>query len=247
MSDKDRADRVLVALGHFDSRAAAQSAIVAGCVRVNGVLLQKPSAKIAASDRIEAQAQHPWVSRGGIKLAHALDVFGVDPSGQVCLDVGASTGGFTDVLLQSGAAHIYAVDVGRGQLHERIASDPRVTALEATDARHLDRSLVRQAPSLIVCDASFIALEKLLAVPLSLAAEPADLVCLFKPQFQVGRAHVGKGGLVTDQVASDQAEAAFCEWLAGQGWHVVARTDSPITGGDGNRERLVHARQIETS
>ena len=243
MSDTDRADRVLVALGHFESRAAAQAAIAAGCVSVNGRRLQKPSARIAAGDRIEAKPQHPWVSRGGIKLAHALDVFGVDPAGRPCLDVGASTGGFTDVLLQRGARRVYAVDVGRGQLHARIAGEPRVTALEATDARHLDRDLIGEAPSLIVCDASFIALEKLLGVPLSLAAEAADLVCLFKPQFQVGRAYVGKGGLVTDQAAVARAEMAFRDWLAGQGWPVMARDDSPITGGDGNHERLVHARR----
>lgn len=241
MSTTDRADRMLVALGHYESRAVAQAAIAAGCVRVNGRALEKASAKISEIDRIEAQALHPWVSRGGIKLAHALQNFGVSAKGRTCLDVGASTGGFTDVLLQAGAAHIYAVDVGRGQLHERIANDPRVTALEATDARHLDADLIPWAPSLIVCDASFIALEKLLAVPLSLAAGAAEFICLFKPQFQVGREHVGKGGIVTDSAATRRAEDAFCLWLEERGWQVVARADSPISGGDGNRERLIHA------
>ncbi|WP_233356132.1 TlyA family RNA methyltransferase [Henriciella aquimarina] len=242
MSQTDRADRLLVALGHYASRAAAQEAIAGGHVRVNGACLSKPSARIASTDRIEAAAVHPWVSRGGLKLAHALEIFGVDPAGRICLDIGASTGGFTDVLLQKGAQHVYAVDVGRGQLHEKVAADERVTALEATDARDLTREQIADAPSLIVCDASFIALEKLLAVPLSLSAEQAELVCLFKPQFQVGRAHVGKGGIVKDTAAVACAEEAFCSWLAWQGWHVTGRDDSPITGGDGNAERLVHAR-----
>lgn len=243
MNDTDRADRLLASLGHYESRAAAQAAIAAGCVKVNGRVLAKPSMKVSSSDRIEADALHPWVSRGGIKLAHALDVFAVDPSGRVCLDIGASTGGFTDVLLHRGARHVDAVDVGRGQLHQKIAGDARVTSLEATDARHLVRSQLAGAPSLIVCDASFIALEKLLAVPLSLARSDADLVCLFKPQFQVGRAHVGKGGLVSDADAARRAEEAFCAWLDREGWDVLARTDSPVTGGDGNRERLLHARR----
>lgn len=235
----DRADRVLVELGHFESRASAQAAIAAGTVRVNGAVVTKPSQKISPADRIEAEAAHPWVSRGGVKLAHALDVFGIDPAGRHCLDVGASTGGFTDVLLSRGASSVVAVDVGRRQLHEKIAKDSRVTSLEGTDARVLTAAMVGEAPSLVVCDASFIALEKLLEVPLSLAAKGAELVTLFKPQFQVGREHVGKGGLVSDRLAVDRAEAAFCTWLEGQGWAIAGRTDSPIEGGDGNRERLV--------
>lgn len=241
MGNRDRADRILVELGHFDSRAAAQAAIAAGRVRVNGVPLAKPSARIGEGDRIEAEPAHPYVSRGGLKLAHALDVFVVDPAGRHCLDIGASTGGFSDVLLQRGAASVLAVDVGRGQLHERIAADARVTSLEATDARHLTRDMLTAPPSLIVCDASFISLQKLLGVPLSLAREGADLVTLFKPQFEVGRAYVGKGGLVSDQAAVERAETAFCDWLADMKWAVSARTDSPIKGGDGNAERLIHA------
>jgi len=239
----DRADRMLVALGHYESRAAAQAAIAGGCVRVNGAVLTKASAKIGRDDRVEAGALHPWVSRGGIKLAHALDVFGIDPAGRVCLDIGASTGGFSDVLLQRGARHVVAVDVGRGQLHAKIAGDGRVTALEARDARGLTREDLPEAPSLVVCDASFIALEKLLAVPLSLAGEGADLLCLFKPQFQVGRENVGKGGIVSDRAAVARAEDAFCDWLEGQGWAVSGRADSPVLGGDGNAERLVCARR----
>ncbi|MEQ8557091.1 MAG: TlyA family RNA methyltransferase [Henriciella sp.] len=241
MTKTDRADRLLVALGHYPSRAAAQAAIAEGRVTVNGAKLAKASAKISETDRIEAEALHPWVSRGGIKLAHALEVFGVDPAGRVCLDIGASTGGFTDVLLQAGAAHVYAVDVGQGQLHERLAGTPQISSLEGMDARQLSRKEIDRAPGLLVCDASFISLEKLLAVPLSLAEERADLVCLFKPQFQVGREHVGKGGIVTDPAATQRAEEAFCAWLGEQGWRVMARADSPISGGDGNAERLVHA------
>ena len=243
MGRTDRADRLLVELGHFESRASAQAAIAAGQVQVNGIVVGKASQKISAKDRIEAEPAHPWVSRGGVKLAHALDVFCVDPAGRHCLDVGASTGGFTDVLLARGAGSVVAVDVGRGQLHPKIAGDERVTSLEATDARALTADRLGEAPSLIVCDASFIALEKLLGVPLSLAGEGAELVTLFKPQFQVGREHVGKGGLVSDRAAVEQAEAAFCEWLADRNWAASASTDSPIRGGDGNAERLILARK----
>lgn len=241
MANRDRADRMLVELGHFESRAAAQAAIAGGHVRVNGSVVAKPSQKIMDTDRIEAEAAHPYVSRGGLKLAHALEVFGVDPAGCRCLDIGASTGGFTEVLLLGGAASVVAVDVGRGQLHEKITGDARVTSLEATDARSLTSDMIGEAPSLIVCDASFISLEKLLEVPLSLAEPGAELVTLFKPQFQVGRENVGKGGLVSDTAAVERAEAAFCEWLAQMKWAVSARTDSPIKGGDGNAERLIHA------
>lgn len=241
MVNRDRADRALVELGHFESRAAAQAAIAAGRVMVNGKPLTKPSQQISTGDRIEAEPAHPYVSRGGLKLAHALDVFAVNPAGRHCLDIGASTGGFTDVLLQRGAAGVVAVDVGRGQLHEKIASDARVTAYEATDARSLREDMIGEAPSLIVCDASFISVAKLLEVPLSLAGEGGELVTLFKPQFEVGREFVGKGGLVTDGAAVERAEAAFCDWLADMNWAVSARTDSPILGGDGNAERLIHA------
>ncbi|MGB3627194.1 MAG: TlyA family RNA methyltransferase [Henriciella sp.] len=242
MNDKERADRLLVALGHYESRAAAQAAISAGCVSVNGERLAKASTRISGADAIEASHPHPWVSRGGLKLDHALNVFGVEAAGKTCLDIGASTGGFTDVLLARGAAHVIAVDVGRDQLHSRIAGDPRVSSLEGCDARDLLRDNLAEAPPLIVCDASFISLEKLLERPLSLARQGADLVTLFKPQFQVGRANIGKGGIVTDQGAIQRAEQAFCDWLEGRRWRVLGRTDSPISGGDGNAERLIHAK-----
>lgn len=237
----DRADKVLVALGHFDSRAAAQAAIAAGKVTVAGRVVVKPSEKISPDARIEAEREHPWVSRAGLKLAHALGVFDADVRGLPCLDVGASTGGFTEVLLANGAKSVVAVDVGRDQLHTRVRQDPRVTSLEATDARVLTRESVPEPPQLIVCDASFISLHKLLSVPLSLAAENAQLIALFKPQFEVGRDHVGKGGIVTDAAATARAEQAFVDWLAEQNWAVQARADSPIKGGDGNAERLIFA------
>lgn len=240
----ERLDKALVTQGYFDSRSAAQAAVAAGTVLVNGRQASKTSQMIGPSDRLEADPAHPYVSRGGLKLSHALDVFSVDPAGRHCLDVGASTGGFTDVLLRRGAASVVAVDVGRGQLHDKIARDPRVKAYEATDARALTAAMTGEAPSLIVCDASFISLAKLLQVPLSLAAQGAELVTLFKPQFEVGREFVGKGGLVSDAGAVARAEAEFCDWLADFNWAVSAKTDSPIRGGDGNAERLILARRL---
>lgn len=237
----DRADKVLVALGHFDSRATAQAAIAAGKVTVSGRVLSKPSEKISSHSRIEATPEHPWVSRAGMKLAHALDVFEVDPSGLSCLDVGASTGGFTEVLLAHGAARVVAVDVGRDQLHVKLRSDARVVSLEATDARDLTAQMLAEPPQLVVCDASFISLHKLLGPPLALAAPDASLIALFKPQFEVGRAHVGKGGIVSDKEATARAEDAFIAWLAHAGWDVRERAYSPIKGGDGNTERLIYA------
>lgn len=238
---KERADKLLVQLGHFESRASARAAIEAGGVIASGVVVKRASQMLSPDEPIEAVPAHPYVSRGGLKLAHGLDVFGVDPAGRVCLDIGASTGGFTDVLLQRGAAHIVAVDVGRDQFHVSLAQDPRVRSLEAQDARTLTPEMLGQPPSLLVCDASFISLEKLLAVPLSLAADKAEFVGLFKPQFEVGRENIGKGGLVTDIAAANRAAEAFADWMAGQGWPVRGWTDSPIRGGDGNAERLFHA------
>lgn len=237
----DRADKVLVALGHFESRASAQAAIAAGLVKVSGRVLKKPSEKITPDQNIEAALAHPWVSRAGLKLEHALEVFGIDVSGQHCLDIGASTGGFTEVLLSRGANSVVAVDVGRDQLHERLRGDARVTSLEALDARALTAAHVGAAPDIVVCDASFISLSKLLSAPLSLAADGARLVTLFKPQFEVGRENVGKGGIVSDVAAVAKAEAEFVAWLSQQGWRVEAQTDSPIKGGDGNAERLIFA------
>lgn len=236
-----RLDAELVRRGLSPSRSQARAAIEAGKVSVAGRVEIKPGRLVSRDVEIAAEAAHPWVSRGGVKLAAALEAFGVDPSGRVCLDVGASTGGFTDVLLTRGAKAVTAVDVGRGQLHPRIGADTRVRALEQTDARSLTLELVGAAPELIVADVSFIGLAKALGAALDLARPRADMVVLFKPQFEVGPAHVGRGGIVSDMAATDAAAEAFAAWLDQRGWRVHGWIDSPIAGGDGNRERLVHA------
>lgn len=246
-ADRERADRLLVARGLFESRAAARAAIEAGGVTADGVVVVKPSQMLDAGAQITAEAAHPYVSRAGLKLAHALDLWTeISVESTICLDIGASTGGFTQVLLERGAAHVTAVDVGTGQLHLKVAGDPRVTNLEQTDARALTPTQVG-APDLIVCDASFIALEKLLGPVISLAGrgKRCDLAVLFKPQFQVGKANVGRGGIVRDSGAVAEAEARFADWLAGQGCALHAWADSPILGGDGNAERLVWASKGE--
>lgn len=241
--ERDRADKVLVALGHFESRAGAQAAIAAGRVRADGQLVRKPSEMIACSARIEAEAAHPYVSRGGLKLAHALDTFGIDVTGKTCLDLGASTGGFTDVLLQRGAAHVTAIDVGHGQLHPKISADARVSAFEGLNARDLTPAHLKAAPEIIVCDLSFVSLHKVLPVPLILAAPGAVLLALFKPQFEVGPENVGKGGIVTDEEAVREALERFPVFLSDNGWRAESPIPSPIEGGDGNREYLFLARR----
>jgi 23S rRNA (cytidine1920-2'-O)/16S rRNA (cytidine1409-2'-O)-methyltransferase len=243
LPEKDRADRMLVALGHFGSRAAAQAAIAAGRVQADGLVIARASEMLARGARIEAESAHPYVSRGGLKLAHALEVFRIDVAGLNCLDLGASTGGFTDVLLRAGAASVTCVDVGHGQLHARIAADARVISFERLNAREIGPSHLRTAPQLIVCDLSFVSLAKVLGVSLALAAPGAQLIALFKPQFEVGPAHVGKGGLVTDAAATAQALGTFMEFLKSAGWTPAEPIDSPVPGGDGNREWLVHARR----
>ncbi|WP_298918624.1 TlyA family RNA methyltransferase [uncultured Algimonas sp.] len=232
-----RADLYLVQHGHFDSRARAQAAIKAGLVRVDGRVLKKPSAMIVDGAAVEAGDLHPYVSRGGLKLAHALDVFGVDPKGCVCLDVGSSTGGFTDVLLRAGAAHVHAVDVGRDQMHASLRDHSDVTLMEGQDAREITADLFDPAPDLLVCDASFISITKLLGPALSFNREA---VLLFKPQFEVGRENVGRGGIVRAGV--EEAMDAVRDWLREQGWRIVAIADSPVRGGSGNREYLIYAR-----
>jgi 23S rRNA (cytidine1920-2'-O)/16S rRNA (cytidine1409-2'-O)-methyltransferase len=240
----DRLDVELVKRGLFSSRAQARAAIEAGKVAVDGVVAAKPGLVVRPDAVIQAEPAHPWVSRGGIKLAHALDVFDVSPDGRVCLDIGASTGGFTDVLVSRGASRVVAIDVGRDQLHSRLRNDKRVISLEGTDARELTTRLTGESPSLVVCDASFIGLAKVLGKALGLAAPGADLIALFKPQFEVGPSHVGKGGLVTDAAATEAAAGAVERWLRSEGWGGVGWTRSPIAGGDGNLERLLHARKI---
>ena len=216
-------------------------------MRVGGVAASKPGQLVTAVSEIEAEAAHPWVSRGALKLAHALDVFGVDPTGLVCLDVGASTGGFSEVLLQRGARKVIAVDVGQGQLHPKLKSDSRIVSLESTDARNLTAEMLGAPPDLIVCDASFIGVSKVLDRPLDLAGAKAMLIGLFKPQFEVGPALVGKGGIVSVETAMTRASVAVEAWLASKGWPVINWSDSPITGRDGNRERLFYCEKLPRS
>ncbi|MDC7785448.1 TlyA family RNA methyltransferase [Rhodoplanes sp. TEM] len=237
-----RADRLLVDRGLFESRAKAQAAIAAGLVKADGVPVGKPSDTIAPDAVIEALPAHPYVSRGALKLAAALDAGPVNPADRVCLDVGASTGGFTELLLTRGARKVYAVDVGRDQLHARLRAHPRVVSLEATDIRSLTAAVFDAAPSLVVVDVSFIPLALVLPAALALAAPDCDLVALIKPQFEAGREHVKKG-LVRDPAV----HAAVCDGTAAlvRSLRCEVRTvlPSPITGGDGNREFLLVARR----
>jgi 23S rRNA (cytidine1920-2'-O)/16S rRNA (cytidine1409-2'-O)-methyltransferase len=235
-----RADLALVERGFFESRAKAQEAIAAGLVRVNGKTIRKPSEHIGMDVPIEAEAPYPWVSRGGVKLAAALDAFAFDPKDRVCLDIGASTGGFTHVLLARGAAHVYAIDVGHGQLHAKLQDDPRVSAREGTDARQLAKSDFDRPISMLTCDVSFISLKLVLPALLPLAAQQAWLVALIKPQFEVGPTHVVKG-IVKDEGARTRACEDIVMHLHNAGWHVIGPIASPIEGGDGNREYLVGA------
>ena len=235
-----RADLWLVENGYFQSRARAQAAIKAGLVSVDGKRVKKSSDKIPNGAKILAEAEHPWVSRGGVKLVHALDEFGVDPRDRICLDVGASTGGFTDVLISRGAAHVYAIDVGQGQLHDRLQNHPKIISLEQRDARSLTAKDFTSPPQLIVCDASFISAMKVLEVPLTLAAPKAELITLVKPQFEVGKAGLGKGGIVKSQALSEQALLDVSDWVAQQGWKVKSHCLSPIKGGSGNTEYLLY-------
>jgi len=237
-----RADKYLVENGYFDTRARAQQAIDAGLVLLDGVPLRKASQKIPAGATIKAQALHPYVSRAALKLVGGLDAFAVDPTGRTCLDVGSSTGGFTEVLLERGAAKVYAVDVGREQLHDRLRGNDRVVSMEATDARDLTAQDFDTPPSLIVCDASFISLLKVIPVPLSLAAERAVFVGLIKPQFEVGRDGIGRGGLVRSEEEALRAVESVRAALDGMaGFRVDNVIPSPIAGGDGNQEYLVVA------
>ncbi|AYG95743.1 TlyA family RNA methyltransferase [Brevundimonas naejangsanensis] len=239
-----RIDLLLVARGVFDTRARARAAIEAGLVKADGRLVAKPSEKVAEDAEIEAEAAHRWVGRGALKLERALDLWPVAVQGRIVLDVGASTGGFTEVCLDRGAVRVFAVDVGTGQLHPRVAAHPRVTNLERTDARDLTPAVITEAPSLIVCDASFISLSKVLPAALALAASGADLITLVKPQFEAGGPKaVGKKGVVKDPEAHAAAVARVRAWLEQSGWPVREVADSPITGGDGNVEFLLWARK----
>ena len=240
---RQRLDAALVERGLVESRARAQALVIAGRVFSGERRLDKPGQAVAPGQPLELRGQdHPWVSRGGLKLAHALDHFAIDVRGLSALDVGASTGGFTDVLLARGAARVYAVDVGHGQLAWRLRQDPRVVTLERTNARHLTMQQVPEPIAALVCDASFIGLETVLPAPLALAAPGAWLVALIKPQFEVGPGRVGKGGVVRDPALHDEVCARIAAWLARQpGWSVLGIVESPITGPEGNREFLIAA------
>lgn len=237
-----RLDQRLVALGLAPSRARAQALIGAGVVTVDGAVALKASREAPEGAAVAVTADPvPWVSRAALKLVHALDAFALDPSGASALDVGASTGGFTEVLLARGAARVIALDVGHGQLHPTLASDPRVSALEGVNARALPAGAI---PPLdwIVADVSFISLTLALPGALALARPGARLVALVKPQFEAGRAAVGKGGLVRDPAAHAMARTRVRAFLTGAGWRVTHEAESPIEGGDGNREFLIAAR-----
>ena len=238
---RKRADILLVERGFFSSRARAQAAIAAGLVSVGCVALTKASEALAEDAPIRAEAPHPWASRGGVKLAAALDAFALDPTGLVCLDVGASTGGFTDVLLRRGAARVISVDVGRGQLMSRLAADPRVRFVEGVDARALTHEITGARPDAIVIDVSFISQRLVLPHVLKLAAEPAWLVSLIKPQFELGRADLVKGR-VRSEVALERACDAVRAAIEAEGWSVLGLIPSPILGGAGAREYLIAAR-----
>jgi 23S rRNA (cytidine1920-2'-O)/16S rRNA (cytidine1409-2'-O)-methyltransferase len=237
-----RADIYLVQHGLIETRAKAQEAISAGKVSVDGVVISKPSHKIAAGADVIAEPAHPYVSRAALKLVAGLDQFEINPSGRVCLDVGSSTGGFSEVLLERGAARVYAVDVGHDQLHPRLRAEARIVSLEGVDARTLTADYFGEAPSLVVCDASFISLPKVIAAALALAAPQADLIALIKPQFEVGKASVGRGGLVKSPVERQRAVSEVRAALDGfEGFVVRAVIESPIKGGDGNQEYLIAA------
>ncbi|MDO7843223.1 TlyA family RNA methyltransferase [Sphingomonas immobilis] len=239
---KLRADQLLVDRGLVESRSRAQALIMAGLVFAGTKKIDKPGQAVADDVLLDVRGRdHPWVSRGGIKLAHALEHFGWDVTGAVAIDVGSSTGGFTDVLLQNGAARVYAVDSGTNQLAWKLREDPRVIVHEKTSARILTPAHIPEPIDLIVCDASFIGLAKVLDVPLGFARPGARLLALIKPQFEAGRGEVGKGGVVRDGAVHARVCAEVAEWLTGKGWRVAGVVESPITGPEGNVEFLIAA------
>ena len=244
MSAKRRIDQLLVERGLAESRARAQALVMAGLVFSGDAKISKPGQQLAEDAPLEVRGRdHPWVSRGGIKLAHAIEHFGLDPKGAVAMDIGSSTGGFTDVLLQGGAAHVFAVDSGTNQLAWKLRQDPRVTVLEQTSARILTPEMIDRPCDWVVCDASFIGLTKVLERPLELAAPRCTLVALIKPQFEVGREEVGKGGVVRDPALHQRVCDEVRDWLEANGWTVQGIVESPITGPQGNVEFLICARR----
>ncbi len=242
MPVKIRLDQLLVSRGLAESRTRAQALVMAGLVFSGETKLLKSGQQMAEDAVLDVRGRdHPWVSRGGIKLAHALEEFGLDPAGVTAMDVGSSTGGFTDVLLQSGARHVFAVDSGTNQLAWKMRQDERVTVMEQTSARILTAEMLQRAYSWVVCDASFISLRKVLEIPLKLAMQQCQLVALIKPQFEVERGEVGKGGVVRDAALHQRVCDEVRAWLEGDGWDVQGITESPITGPEGNVEFLIAA------
>jgi 23S rRNA (cytidine1920-2'-O)/16S rRNA (cytidine1409-2'-O)-methyltransferase len=242
---KRRADQLLVERALADSRSRAQALIMAGVVFSGERKILKAGDTLADDAPLEVRGKdHPWVSRGGLKLAHAIEEFGLDLKNKVVLDVGASTGGFTDVALSHGATRVYAVDVGHGQLAWKLRQDDRVVVLERTNARYLSDKEIPEPVDVIVCDASFIGLETVLPAPIALGGLGAVLVALIKPQFEVGKGRVGKGGVVRDPALHDEVCSRIRDWLQGlPDWSVVDITPSPILGPEGNREFLIYARK----
>lgn len=240
-----RADRFLVDKGYFETRSKATQAIRAGRVEVNGQVIRKPSQILPENSKVMAEPAFPWVSRAGVKLAYALASFNVNPSGQQCLDIGASTGGFTDVLLHEGARQVVAVDVGTDQLHGRLGGDPRVTSLEQQDARDLTLDHIGFEPELVVCDASFISLRKVLSPLIHILPVGTELITLVKPQFEVGPEGIGKGGLViAPHETGPRVLAEIMTWLKEQGWEILGNDISPLKGKAGNQEYLIYGRKI---
>ena len=241
-TSRTRIDQLLVERGEAESRTRAQALVMAGLVFVGEARIDKPGQQVAPDAVITVKGRdHPWVGRGGMKLDHAIREFGLDPAGAVVMDIGSSTGGFTQVLLHHGAAHVFAVDVGTNQLDWKLRQDDRVSVLEQTNARALTPDLINRTCNWVVCDASFIGLAKVLEVPLVLAAPRCQLVALIKPQFEVARAEVGKGGIVRDPALHRRVCGEVREWLESGGWQIQGIAESPITGTEGNVEYLVAA------
>ena len=244
-SKRTRIDQLLVERGLAESRTRAQALIMAGLVYAGEKRLEKPGQTIDPEAEVEVRGRdHPWVSRGGLKLDHALEAFGIDVAGAIAIDLGASTGGFADVLLTRGAAKVYAVDVGHGQLAWSLRQDARVAVLEKTNVRALDNEQIPEAPAILVSDLSFISIMLALPAAMALAAPGAVLVSLIKPQFEAGADQVGKGGIVRDPAVHTAVCATIRTWLENEmGWEVLGLVDSPVTGADGNREFLIAARK----
>lgn len=243
--NKTRLDQLMVERGLAESRTRAQALIMAGAVYSQEKRLDKPGHQVAVDVSLTVRSKdHPWVSRGGLKLAHGLSHFEIDPTGLTAIDVGASTGGFTDVLLSRGASKVFAVDVGYGQLDSKLRDDERVVVLERMNARHLTVEQISEQVDLVVCDASFIGLRTVLPAAMALTKPKATLIALIKPQFEVGKERVGKKGVVRDPDLHDEVCATISSWLAEQpNWTVMGVVESPITGPEGNKEFLIGAQR----